>query len=131
MQNPANQVYEEGVLIWVSTGESNRKSQQRMANYWHDYEVYFVPGIYPSQVCGNCSGGRMVGQTLRQYDADVLRYPTLQEYITKKFYSGIAPPPLYDAWAGFSARHFTFDERYHAVDLYIKSPDMLLPPVSF
>ena len=99
---------ERGVVFYASTGEANRLSVPGMANYWHAYEVFFVPGIFASGVVGNCAGGRILGR-LGVFDAAVVMYPDIQTYMLRRVWGTIPMPQVYHAWTGFSMHEMTDD----------------------
>ena len=109
-----------GTLCINSTAASNRMAQAGDMKYWLAQEVFWIPGVYASQLLGNCWNGVSFGSA-SHFDAGASIYRTCEEYIqaTRRF-----PMGAYRGWAGFSARYADESGRYHAVDLYTQPPDM-------
>ena len=117
-----------GLVLFLSSGQSNNQSKNCMPNYWWYFEVYFVPGGFPSIGIGNMWGARQIGKTLVEYDKTIPKYVSLAAYLTHGVFKGKVPM-YWHLWAGFSATELTADGQYHAVDLYVQGPDMLPTPV--
>ena len=115
---------EPGVLLFESTNVSNIAASTGDSLHWRKYNTFFVPHAVSSQLVGNCWEGRCMGLVESVYPKCML-FRTLEEFIAGMQF--FPPGGLYEGFSGFSYRWSTDDGAYHAIDLYIKAPDMSLP----
>ena len=113
----------QGVVFYMSTGESNRMAAKNDFHYWHHYEVFFVPGCFAGMIFGTTGGGRMLGK-LAQVFPNHNRHRNLEHFVRMGQCGRMAFASVYDVWAGYSQRELTADGAYYAVDLYLQTPDM-------
>ena len=115
---------EPGVLLFESTNVSNIAASNGELKHWLKYNTFFIPHAVSSQLVGNCWDGRCLGLVEEVYP-NCRMFNTLEDFVAgMRFF---APNGMYEGFSGYSARWDTVDGAYHAIDLYIKPPDMFLP----
>ena len=112
---------EPGVLLFETTNVSANLANRGEPTYWHKYQVFFIPFAVSSQIIGNCWHGRCLGMVENVYPL-CRQFPTMQEFLHRMAF--FAPNSMYEGFSGFSYRERTTDGEYHAIDLYIKPPDL-------
>ena len=114
-----------GCMVWQSTPQSVRRAAAGSGQYWHWFDMTFVPGVGATAMLGMGEAidhGIYLGPVNEYHPLELLDHtPILDRYFARNFdfLHG-----LYRAWSTTSSRHCTGNGAFYCTNLYVQPPDL-------